>query len=89
MSLHRLKPRPNVELGTNWVIYVNDKFDVCLSLATLNIKVCWIAKQVLQVRLRSIFADKHANKEFLLSGPGGCSPMYVCAAPKDLCAVLV
>ena len=47
--------------------------------------------------IRSIPGDKHAwqtssehaNKVFLLSGTGEYSPMYVSAAPKDLCAVLV
>ena len=38
----------------NGTDYVHDTFGVCLSFARLNIKVCWIDKQVLLVPFRLI-----------------------------------
>ena len=75
---------------TEWFNFCNDKFDVCLSLATLNIKVCWIAKQVLLVRLRSILGDEHGRHQvnmpikclYYLGPGGGYSPRYLCATLK-------
>ena len=87
MSLDRLKPRPKVQLFMRRT-KLGDKIDACLSLVTLNIKVCWIAKQVLLVRYRSILGDKHGRHQVnmpikcCIIWARGYSPTYLCATLK-------